>query len=87
LPQARIVDVLRASIQALSGLKEQITSLLQYFKGLATMVEFAHKGPCKTLLKTLDRGADRDASGAIAGISYTDFQKQVMLRFFTSAVC
>lgn len=47
------------------------------------MVEFAHRGPCKTLLKTLDRGVDRDANGAIAGISYTDFQKQVMFWFFT----
>lgn len=51
------------------------------------MVEFAHRGPCKSLLKTLDHGADRDIGGAIAGISYTDFQKQVMFWFFTPAVC
>ncbi|KAL0261469.1 hypothetical protein SLS55_002899 [Diplodia seriata] len=52
-----IVRILRASISALSGLKEQITDLLE----------------------TLETGIDRDETGAIAGITYRDFQKQVLL--------
>lgn len=75
----KIVDVLRASIRALAGLKEQITALLQFFKGIAAMVEFAARGPCKNLLSTLESGIERDATGVIAGISYRDFQKQLLL--------
>ncbi|KAL1630716.1 hypothetical protein SLS54_000587 [Diplodia seriata] len=74
-----IVRILRASISALSGLKEQITSLLRFFQGISAMVEFAARGPCRDLLETLETGIDRDETGAIAGITYRDFQKQVLL--------
>ncbi|OJD33904.1 ncu06413-like protein [Diplodia corticola] len=74
-----IVRILRASISALSGLKEQITSLLRFFQGISAMVEFAARGPCRDLLETMETGIDRDDTGAIAGITYRDFQKQVLL--------
>ncbi|KAF4540101.1 Ncu06413-like protein [Lasiodiplodia theobromae] len=74
-----IVRILRASISALSGLKEQITSLLRFFQGISGMVEFAARGPCRDLLETLETGIERDESGAIAGVTFRDFQKQVLL--------
>lgn len=75
--QEEIVRILRASISALSGLKEQITQLLRFFQGISAMVEFAARGPCRDLLETLDSGVDRDDMGVISGITYRDFQKQV----------
>lgn len=77
--QEEIVRILRASISALSGLKEQITSLLRFFQGISGMVEFAARGPCRDLLETLETGIDRDETGAIAGVTFRDFQKQVSI--------
>ncbi|KAL1637462.1 hypothetical protein SLS56_000600 [Neofusicoccum ribis] len=74
-----IVRILRASISNLSGLKEQITSLLRFFQAISAMVEFAARSPCRNLLETLDSGIERDSTGAIAGITYRDFQKQTVI--------
>lgn len=43
------------------------------------MVEFAARGPCRDLLETLETGIERDESGAIAGVTFRDFQKQVSI--------
>ncbi|KAE8445514.1 hypothetical protein EG329_013277 [Mollisiaceae sp. DMI_Dod_QoI] len=74
-----IIRILRASISHLSGLKAQITSLLQFFRGISAMVEFAAKGPCQSLLETLESGLERDSLHVVAGITYRDFQKQILM--------
>ncbi|KAF8846820.1 hypothetical protein BDZ45DRAFT_755587 [Acephala macrosclerotiorum] len=74
-----IIRILRASISALLGLKAQITSLLRFFRGISAMVDFASKGPCENLLDTLESGLERDRLGVAAGITYVDFQKQLLM--------
>ncbi|CZR69597.1 uncharacterized protein PAC_19497 [Phialocephala subalpina] len=74
-----IVRILRESIKNLSGLKAQITSLLRFFRGISAMVEFAAKGPCQDFLETLESGLERDRLGVVAGITFRDFQKQLLM--------
>lgn len=77
-----IIRILRASIAALAGLKAQITHLLRFFQGIAGMVEFAARGPCRDLLATLSSPATTttpSSSHEIAGITYPAFQKQLLL--------
>ncbi|KAH7057119.1 hypothetical protein B0J12DRAFT_774786 [Macrophomina phaseolina] len=78
-----IIRILRASIAALAGLKAQITHLLRFFQGIAGMVEFAARGPCRDLLSTLSSATLQDgettAAASLAGVTYPDFQKQLLL--------
>ncbi|MCJ1403032.1 hypothetical protein MMC11_006254 [Xylographa trunciseda] len=77
-PPGEIRGVLRASIRALSDLKAQISAILQFFQGVSAMVEFVVENPCKRLLDTLHSGIEGEGH-QIAGISYTEFQKQTLL--------
>ncbi|MCJ1294579.1 hypothetical protein MMC34_006137 [Xylographa carneopallida] len=73
-----IRGVLRASIRALSDLKAQISAMLQFFQGVSAIVEFVMENPYKRLLDTLRSGIEGEGY-QIAGISYTEFQKQTLL--------
>lgn len=46
------------------------------------MVDLAARGPCESLLETLDLGLESDDPGVVDGMTYRDFQKQVSRQSF-----
>ncbi|OCK74180.1 hypothetical protein K432DRAFT_430181 [Lepidopterella palustris CBS 459.81] len=73
-----IKGVLRASIKALTELKDHITRMVQFFQGISNMVEFAANYRCTRLIDSINGGIKGDEY-RIGDITYTELQKQNLL--------
>ncbi|KAK7698786.1 hypothetical protein SLS64_012268 [Diaporthe eres] len=78
-----IKGVLAQGIAMVIDLKAQVAKLLQFFDSVSTLILFVTEYQVGPFLQFLQRQQDKLEGGSIAGLTFSDFQRQTI---FTSAI-